>query len=114
MSRSTVKEQFEHTFLNLHGLKIETILLHGHRYFTAWEWVLECRPALQHDGKRLSKEEAPPGKLTGCTLMWWNDKDKIFLTSAVEQKSWACQRVSKGCSVRTPAVVLQLLRKLPV
>lgn len=78
MSCSSVKQQFEHTFSNFHDQKIKTISLHGHEHFTAWEWAATCKPALQHDGKRLSKEEVPPSKLIGCTLMWWNDKDKIM------------------------------------
>ncbi|MCJ1248640.1 hypothetical protein MMC30_005858 [Trapelia coarctata] len=77
MSHSTVKDQFTHTFSNFHDLKIKTISLHGHKHFTAWEWVITCKHALGQDGKRMSKEEAPPKKLIGCTLMWWNDKDKI-------------------------------------
>lgn len=77
MSHSTVKDQFAHTFLNFHDLKIKTLSLYGHKHFTAWEWVITCKPALGQGGKRLSKEEAPPAKLIGCTLMWWNDEDKI-------------------------------------
>lgn len=42
----------------------------------AWEWVITCKHVLGHDKKRLRKEEAPPKKVIGCTLMWWNDKDK--------------------------------------
>lgn len=26
---------------------------------------------------RLSREKAVPKKLVGCTLMWWDDGDKI-------------------------------------
>jgi hypothetical protein len=38
---------------------------------------MPCEAGLGPDGKRLSKEESRPVKLIGCTLMWWNDKDKI-------------------------------------
>ena len=77
MSHSTVKDQFEHTFSNFHDLEIRTVSLHGHKRFTAWEWEITTKPALGGDGQRLAVEEATPMKLIGCTLMWWNDKDKI-------------------------------------
>lgn len=47
------------------------------RHFTAWEWTITCKHALGTDGERLSREEGPAKKLMGCTLMWWNDEDKI-------------------------------------
>ena len=77
MSHSAVQDIFHQTFTDFHDLKITTRSLHGHKHFTAWEWAISCKAAKGADGKRLEKEEAPPQKLIGCTLMWWNDKDKI-------------------------------------
>lgn len=62
---------------DFHDIKIRTRSVHGHRYFTAWEYIITCKPALDQDGKKLRKEEAPSKKVFGCTLMWWNEHDKI-------------------------------------
>ena len=77
LSHSKVEDLFRSTFDNVHDLKLETRSLHGDKSFTAWEWVITCKAALHPDGWRLKREEAPPKKLIGCTLMWWNDEDKI-------------------------------------
>ena len=77
MGRDQTHKQFETAFEHFHDLKIKTRSLHGHRHFTAWEWEITCKQGLDADGKKVPKEKAPPRKLLGCTLMWWNDKDKI-------------------------------------
>ncbi|KAF1982324.1 hypothetical protein K402DRAFT_424603 [Aulographum hederae CBS 113979] len=78
MRRSEVKEVLHQTFNDFHDLKIKTVSIHGHKNFTAWEWEITCKSAIEPDsGKRLKKEEAPPKKLIGCTLMWWDEDDKI-------------------------------------
>lgn len=68
---------FKQTFNNFYDLEIKTISLEGHKHFTAWEWEIKCKKGIGENGEKLSKEEAPPKRLIGCTLMWWNDKDKI-------------------------------------
>ncbi|KAL9640756.1 MAG: hypothetical protein Q9164_000071 [Protoblastenia rupestris] len=77
LPHSNVKDLFAQTFIDFHNLKVRTRSLHGDKNSTAWEWVITCKPALGPEGNRLMKEEAPPKKVTGCTLMWWNDNDKI-------------------------------------
>lgn len=77
LSHSTVKDLFAKTFTDFHDLKVKTRSLHGHKHFTAWEWVITCKFGVGDDGKVLKKEQASPKKLIGCTLMWWNNNDKI-------------------------------------
>lgn len=77
MSHSSVRDLFAQSFSAIHDVKVKTRSLHGHKHFTAWEWTVTCKVGLGPDGKRLRKEEASPTKMIGCTLMWWNDQDKI-------------------------------------
>ena len=77
MKHEEVHRLFERTFKEFYDLKIKTVALNGHRDFTAWEWEITCRPALDKDGKRVERDEAEPRKLKGCTLVWWNERDKI-------------------------------------
>ncbi|KAI9648097.1 hypothetical protein NHQ30_002726 [Ciborinia camelliae] len=77
MGLEEVASHYTHTFNDFHDLQIRTLSVHGHKDFTAWEWEISCKPAIdQETGKRLAKEEAELKKLVGCTLMWWED-DKI-------------------------------------
>ena len=78
LPRSTVKDLFAKDLSSVHDLDIETRSLHGHRHFTAWEWILTYKVAIDPEGERLKKEDAPLKKMIGCTLMWWNDDDKII------------------------------------
>ncbi|MCJ1267764.1 hypothetical protein MMC22_007650 [Lobaria immixta] len=78
LPHAVVKDLFTHSFSDHHDVKLKTRSLHGHKHFTAWEWSMTFKFAKGPDGKRLSKEEARPQKLIGCTLMWWNDQDKII------------------------------------
>lgn len=78
MSHSVVSNLFSRTFSDFHDLKLKTRSLHGHKHFTAWEWSMTCKAAQGPDGEWLKREHAHPKKLIGCTLMWWNDQDKII------------------------------------
>lgn len=78
MKHDDVEKQFHNAFANFHDLNVKTRSLHGHRHFTAWEWEITCKPGLDETGKRPSKRDAKAAKIIGCTLMWWNDKDKII------------------------------------
>lgn len=77
-AHAVVKDLFTHSFSDHHDVKLKTRSLHGHKHFTAWEWSMTFKFAKGPDGKRLHKDEARPQKLIGCTLMWWNDQDKII------------------------------------
>ena len=76
-SHAVVSDLLKATFDDHYDLEIETRSLHGHKHFTTWEWTMIFIPGLGPDGQKLSKQESKPVKLLGCTLMWWNDKDKI-------------------------------------
>lgn len=51
--------------------------MHGHKHFTAWEWIATCKPLVGADGTKVSKEEGILTKVVGCTLAWWDDDDKM-------------------------------------
>ena len=78
LPHSMVKDVFANSFSAFHDLDIETRSLHGHKHFTAWEWTVTCKVAVGPEGERLRKEDAPSKKMIGCTLMWWNEHDKII------------------------------------
>ncbi len=78
LPHSSLADMFHRTFSDFDNLKITTRSLHGHKHFTAWEWAISCREAKGSDGQKLKKEGGLPQKMIGCTLMWWNDKDKII------------------------------------
>ena len=67
---------FHRTFSD-YDLKISTRSLHGHKYFTAWEWAISGKEAKGSGGEKLMKDEGLRHKMIGCTLMWWSDRDKI-------------------------------------
>lgn len=80
LPHATISDLFAQTFTNFHDIKITTRSLHGSKRFTAWEWVLTFKTSITapDSKKEESKEEgAQPKKVLGCTLMWWNEKDKI-------------------------------------
>lgn len=77
MKHEEVKERYKQVFTDFHDLEIKTLSLHGHKHFTVWEWEATCKPAIGQTGERLSREESQLKKLIGCTLMWWNNNDKI-------------------------------------
>ncbi|KAL8950201.1 MAG: hypothetical protein Q9222_003748 [Ikaeria aurantiellina] len=78
LTHSKVKDLFARNKTDLHDLEIKTRSLHGHKHFTAWEWVVTCRHGIGSNGDVLKKEHAPPKRMMGCTLMWWNNDDKII------------------------------------
>ncbi|KAH9872494.1 hypothetical protein IAQ61_005330, partial [Plenodomus lingam] len=72
MSHEEVKATYAETFTHFHDLDIQTLSLHGHRDFTAWEWEIRCRPGVDVEtGGRMGREEAGLKRVVGCTLMWW-------------------------------------------
>lgn len=74
MGHKDVKETYKKTFSNFYDLDIQTMSVHGHKDFTAWEWEITCKPAVNMEtGEKIAKEDASPKKLVGCTLMWWED-----------------------------------------
>jgi hypothetical protein len=74
MGHKEVKDTYKSTFSQFHDLDIKTMSVHGHEDFTAWEWEITCKPAVdQVSGAKIAREEARPKKLMGCTLMWWED-----------------------------------------
>ena len=77
LDHSVVRTAFHKTFTDCHNLKLKTRSIHGHKSFTAWEWVVVCKYLPGPDGSHLEKEKAPSKKMEGCTLMWWNDRDRI-------------------------------------
>ncbi|KAL8834789.1 MAG: hypothetical protein Q9176_007307 [Flavoplaca citrina] len=78
LSHSDVKYLFAKNRTYLYDLDMKTETLHGHKHFTAWEWTVTCKAAFGPNGEALKKEEATPTMMKGCTLMWWNDNDKII------------------------------------
>ena len=78
LSHSEVHRLFAQKFEDSHDLKIKTRSLHGTKNFTAWEWAITCKAAKDAEGNRYEKKDAPVHKLIGCTLIWWNEKDKII------------------------------------
>ncbi|KAL8712552.1 MAG: hypothetical protein Q9225_006913 [Loekoesia sp. 1 TL-2023] len=75
LKHGKVHSAFQQTFADYHDLEVKTLSLHGHKNFTAWEWLITYKPAKDQHGARLAKEHTPPKKAVGCTLMWWkNDK----------------------------------------
>lgn len=53
-----------------------------------WEWTITCRPKkCIKTGKHLTKDEAPHKRLLGCSLMWWDDDDKIVRNHDYSQMS---------------------------
>ena len=87
MGLKEVKETYAKTFSNFHDLDIKSLSVHGHKDFTAWEWEITCKPAVEFDtGKKIAKEEADPKKLVGCTLMWWEDGKIVRNHDYVQQK----------------------------
>ena len=75
---STIKNLFAKNLSGFDDLNIETRSLHGHKHFTAWDWAVTCKVTVGPEGERLRKEDAPLKKMIGCSLMWWNDDDKII------------------------------------
>ncbi|TID12798.1 hypothetical protein E2P81_ATG09750 [Venturia nashicola] len=74
IERQEFEDQYKRTFASMHDFNIKTLSVHGHKDFTAWEWEIICRPAIEAEtGMKLSKEEATEKRLVGCTLMWWED-----------------------------------------
>ncbi|KAF9691792.1 hypothetical protein EKO04_010519 [Ascochyta lentis] len=72
LGHKEVKDTYKKTFSNFHDLEIRTMSVHGHKDFTAWEWEITFKPAVDNDtGARIAKEDAVPKMLVGCTLMWW-------------------------------------------
>ena len=78
LSHAKVKDLFSHTFSGFHDLKIQTRSLNGERRFTAWEWIVTCKAGLGADGVMVEKNKATAKRIVGCTLMWWNEHDKII------------------------------------
>lgn len=78
MKPDEVKDIARFTLENFHERRVTTRSVQGHKNFTAWEWELEGEPKLDPDsGEQVSKEDAPLKKVLGCTLMWWDDDNKI-------------------------------------
>ncbi|ESZ96965.1 hypothetical protein SBOR_2647 [Sclerotinia borealis F-4128] len=72
MTHDEVATHYTNTFTSFHDLQINTLSLHGHKDFTAWEWEISCKPAISLEtGEPVQKEEAQARKVVGCTLMWW-------------------------------------------
>lgn len=78
LSHPQIKDLYARNKTDFHDLDLKTRSLHGHKHFTAWEWTVTCRAGWNDNGEPLQKEEATPKKMMGCTLMWWNDNDKII------------------------------------
>lgn len=78
LSHSSIKDLFAKNLSDFHDLDIKTRSLHGHKHFTAWEWVVTGKAKRGPNGEMLKKEEIEPKKMIGCTLMWWNKDDKII------------------------------------
>ena len=72
-----MKSLFAKTFADFHDLKVTTRSLHGDKSFTVWEWIITCKWGVGENGETLKREHAPPKKIIGCTLMWWDKGDKI-------------------------------------
>lgn len=69
-------------------MEITSRSIHEHKAFSVWEWTITCRPKkCIETGKHLTKEEAPHKRLLGCSLMWWNDDDKIVRNHGYSQMS---------------------------
>jgi len=87
MGHKEVNDLYKKTFTQFHDLNIETMSVHGHKDFTAWEWEITCKPAVdQGTGKGIKKEDATPKKLVGCTLMWWEDGKIVRNHDYVQEK----------------------------
>ena len=74
---SDVRDLLHLTFTNYEYIKVKTRSLHGHKRFTAWEWTILCKRANNTDEQRPNLDEIAPQRLTVCSLMWWNENDKI-------------------------------------
>jgi len=72
MTHSNIKDLLAKNETDFHDIEIRTRSVHGHRYFTAWKYIITCKPALNLAERRLKEEEASQNKVFGCTLMWWN------------------------------------------
>ena len=77
MKHDQVHSLIERAFTSFSDHNIKTIALNGHRDFTAWEWEITCRAVIDAEGRRVEGGEAELRKLKGCTLQWWNERDKI-------------------------------------
>ncbi|KAJ4340934.1 hypothetical protein N0V95_007366 [Ascochyta clinopodiicola] len=87
LGHKEVKDTYKKTFSNFHDLEIKTMSVHGHKDFTAWEWEITCKPAIDNDtGARIAKEDATPAKLVGCTLMWWEGGKIVRNHDYVQQR----------------------------
>jgi len=87
-SHKEVKETYKKTFSNFHDLDIKSLSVHGHKDFTAWEWQITAKPAVDFDtGDRIDKDIAEKKALVGCTLMWWEDGKIIRNHDYVQQKA---------------------------
>ena len=87
-SHAEVKETYKKTFSNFHDLDIKSLSVHGHKDFTAWEWQITCKPAVDFDtGAEIDRDAAEKKKLVGCTLMWWEEGKIIRNHDYVQQKA---------------------------
>jgi len=87
-SHAEVKETYKKTFSNFHDLDIKSLSVHGHKDFTAWEWQITCKPAVDFDTEvEIDRESAEKKKLVGCTLMWWEEGKIVRNHDYVQQKA---------------------------
>ena len=77
ITRDQVRTMFEGSFEDFYDIKFKTRSIHGHKNFTAWEWEARVKNTVSVEGEKLEKGKSRPHKMAGCSLMWWDDEEKI-------------------------------------
>ncbi len=70
LSHFDIRDLLAKNETDFHDIKFKTRSIHGHRYFTAWEYIISCKPIVNQAGRKWKEEEAPLKKGFGRTLMW--------------------------------------------